>query len=63
MVFTKVELLKPIHLIFLNSSNQDYNQENMEANYMDFKKAFNKINHRILMKKLAESGIHGNLLV
>lgn len=39
----------------------DYNNE-VHAIYLDFKKAFDLVNHDILIKKIASFGIHGSLL-
>lgn len=45
-----------------NISNSMDDRVQTDAVYTDFSKAFDKINHRILIKRLTDVGIHGDLL-
>lgn len=50
-------------LIFTNFLFQNLdNRVQVDAVYTDFKKAFDKIDHELLLNKIAFNGIHGNLL-
>ncbi len=56
--FTSLPMVK-----FMNYENTAvYNKEHAIATFCDFRKAFNTVNHKILLSKMAKVGINGTEL-
>ena len=51
-----------ISVLIDNISKATDNKEHVIGVFLDFAKAFDTVNHRILMGKLAHYGIRGNIL-
>ena len=60
--FTKQRSTITQMIMFLSEVFDNLNQSTLAALYIDFQKAFDKVNHEMLLEKIHGIGIHGNAL-
>lgn len=59
--FINLKFLKPL-MIASNNLNSNNLVQLLDYIYIDFRKAFGKVNHKLLPNKLFSFGFHGNFL-
>ena len=60
--FTKQRSTITQMIMFLSEVFDNLNQSTLAALYIDFQKAFDKVNHEMLLEKIHGIGVHGNAL-